>query len=82
MMTQEEFEIWGRKLNLSLEAKKEIEQIRNSPPARRVGGGSHNVSGRFSSEKMGVTIQFESHKVELPAIYMMEFNEKVLEYYD
>lgn len=31
---------------------------------------------------MGVTIQFESHKVELPAIYTMEFNEKVLEYYD
>ncbi|MGR5906898.1 hypothetical protein ACT7DL_02530 [Bacillus paranthracis] len=82
MMTQEEFEVWGRKLNLSSEAKKEIEKIRNSPPARRVGGGRHNVSGRFSSKKMGVTIQFESHKVELPAIYTMEFNEKVLEYYD
>lgn len=28
MMTQEEFEVWGRKLNLSSEAKKEIEKIR------------------------------------------------------
>ncbi|WP_225986039.1 TnsA endonuclease N-terminal domain-containing protein [Psychrobacillus glaciei] len=31
---------------------------------------------------MGVTIQFESHKVELPTIYMLEFNDSVLEYYD
>ena len=31
---------------------------------------------------MGVTIQFESHKVELPFIYQLEHDEDVLEYYD
>jgi putative transposase len=31
---------------------------------------------------MGVTIQFESHKVELWAIYQMEHDQEVLEYYD
>ena len=82
MMSLSEFEEWTARMNLTEEAKAEIQRIRQSPPARRVGGGRQNVSGRYSSKKMGVTIQFESHKVELPAIYMMEFNDDVLEYYD
>lgn len=82
MMSSSEFEDWAARMDLTEEAKKEIQRIRQSPPARRVGGGRNNVSGRYSSKKMGVTIQFESHKVELPTIYMMEFNDDVLEYYD
>ena len=82
MMNSNEFEEWAKRLDLTEEAKKEIQRVRQSPPARRVGGGKKNVSGRYSSKKMGVTIQFESHKVELPIIYMMEFNDDVLEYYD
>ncbi|MBT2643434.1 DDE-type integrase/transposase/recombinase [Bacillus sp. ISL-41] len=82
MMSPEEFEQWAVQLNLTEEAKKEIQLIRNSPPSRRVGGGKYNVAGKYSSRKMGLTIQFESHKVELPAVYMMEFNDDVLEYYD
>jgi putative transposase len=31
---------------------------------------------------MGVTIQFESHTVELWAIYLMEHDPDVLEFYD
>jgi hypothetical protein len=31
---------------------------------------------------MGVTIQFESHRVELPAIFELEHDSSVLEYYD
>ena len=31
---------------------------------------------------MGVTIQFESHRVELPFIYEAEYDSQVLEYYD
>lgn len=81
-MNQQEFEEWSKRLNLTSDAINEIQRIRNSPPSRRVGSGGYNVSGRFSSRKMGVTIQFESHKVELPAIYLMEFDENVLEYYD
>jgi len=31
---------------------------------------------------MGVTIQFESHRVELAGIYEMEHSASVLEYFD
>ena len=33
-------------------------------------------------QKMGVTIQFESHHHELAGIYSMEYDSEVLEYYD
>ncbi|MRH42088.1 DDE-type integrase/transposase/recombinase [Aquibacillus halophilus] len=81
-MNSTEFNEWAEKLALSDETKREIEKIRNSPPARRVGGGKKNVSGRFSSKKMGVTIQFESHKVEYPYLHMLEYDENVIEFYD
>src|SRR5439155_9447949 len=50
--------------------------------ARRVRSGRCNVSGRYPSRKMGATIQFESHRVELAAIYEMEYDAAVLEYWD
>lgn len=40
------------------------------------------MCGTYPSRKMGVTIQFESHTVELGAIYLMEHDEVVLEFYD
>ena len=36
----------------------------------------------YPSRKMGVTIQFESHRVELAAIYEMEHDPQTLEFYD
>lgn len=57
-------------------------QVRSQNPTRRVGGGRSNVSGRYPSQKMGVTIQFESHRVELPFVYEFEHDINVLEYYD
>lgn len=59
-----------------------IEAIRNSEPARRVQSGRGNVPGFYPSTKMGVTIQFESHTVEFPAIYQKEYDHDVFEYYD
>src|SRR3974390_3379474 len=59
-----------------------INHIRSSGPSRRVGGGRSNVSGRYPSRKMGATIQFESHRVELAGIYEMEQDSTVLEYFD
>jgi hypothetical protein len=47
-----------------------------------VQGRAQNVSGTYASRKMGLTIQFESHKVELWAIYAMEYDAQVLEYFD
>jgi hypothetical protein len=60
---------WSRSLKLSDQAKALVERVRASPPARRVGGRAGNVSGRYPSRKMGVTIQFESHRGELAGIY-------------
>ena len=82
MLSEQDFAAWGSRVNLSDDAQSTIAQIRGSDPARRVGGGRSNVTGRYPSRKMGVTIQFESHRVELPAIFEMEYDDSVLEYYD
>ncbi len=82
MLSNEEFDNWCHRLNLLEQARNVVERIRSSNPSRRVGGGRKNVSGRYPSRKMGVTIQFESHRVELPTIYELEHDEDVLEFYD
>jgi hypothetical protein len=58
-MTQEEFNQWCVNQSLSNQARIEIEKIRNTCPSRSVGSRCKNVSGRYPSRKMGVTIQFE-----------------------
>jgi hypothetical protein len=68
-MNESEFSAWCRRLNLSVQAKTAVERIRTSPPSRGVKSGAGNVSGAYPSRKMGVAIQFESHKNELPTIY-------------
>ncbi len=82
MLSQKDFLAWARQNDLSEEAQSIAQNVRTSDPARRVGGGRHNVTGRYPSRKMGVTIQFESHRVELPAIYELEHDDDVLEYFD
>ena len=82
MLSDEGFLLWCRRVGLSREAQELIAKIRSSPPTRRVGGGRENVAGRYPSRKMGVTIQFESHRVELAFVYEMEHDSDVLEYYD
>src|SRR5437016_14241122 len=82
MLSPEAFEAWCERTEVSEQARLLMERIRSSSPARRVGGGRSNVSGRYPGRKMGVTIQFESHRVELAGIYEMEHDRDVLEYYD
>jgi putative transposase len=82
MLTTEEFRIWCQRLQLSKETEEIITAIRSSPPVRKVKGRAGNVSGKYPSPKMQVSIQFESHHVELWAIYAMERDDDVLEYYD
>jgi transposase InsO family protein len=82
MLDQSQLEEWARKLNLSEQAERVIAEIRSSAPARRVQSRRGNVSGRYPSRKMGVTIQFESHRNELAAIYELEHDASVLEFYD
>ncbi|MGG1154393.1 TnsA endonuclease N-terminal domain-containing protein [Brevibacillus formosus] len=64
------------------DARKIIDYIRSAEPSRRVNSGRGNTPGVYPSKKMGVTIQFESYKVELAAIYEKEHDPKVYEYYD
>jgi putative transposase len=82
MLTPTEFQQWCRERELPLATCHLIAALRASPPSRRVQGRAHNVSGTYPSRKMGVTIQFESHTVELWAIYLMEHDPDVLEFYD
>lgn len=82
MFDNDELTDWCVRNNLGELARKKIEQIRNSDPSRNVQSGRSNVSGRYPSKKMGRTIQFESHRSELPAIIEFEHDLTVHEYYD
>ena len=82
MLTDVDLLAWYTKLGLAENARVAVDHIRSSDPARRVGGGRRNVSGFYPSKKMGVTIQFESHRVELAAVYELEHDDDVLEYFD
>src|SRR5260370_26091447 len=82
MLDNHEFIQWCQSADVSEEAKQVVEQTRSSDPARRVQSGSRNVSGTYPSKKMNVTIQFESHRVELAVVYEMEHDPDVIEYYD
>lgn len=76
------FKQWCAQNNLSSDAIEIIQEIRNGEPSRNVESGKKNVAGFYPSRKMGVTIQFESHTVELAGIYEKELDDNVIEYYD
>jgi len=82
VLGNDDLELWLQRNNIPPETRSVINTIRSSGPSRRVGGGSSNVCGRYPSKKMGVTIQFESHRVELAGIYEMEHDPSTLEYFD
>src|SRR5262249_44395551 len=82
MLTAEAFRAWCKHLQLAQDTADRIAAMRASPPVRRVTGRAGNVAGRYPSPKMQRTIQFESQHIELWAIYAMEQDEDVLEYYD
>ena len=82
MLTDDGFQVWCLQNKIPAETKAYIERIRSSQPVRKVRSRASNISGRYPSRKMGRTIQFESHHVELYGIYEMEYDDDVLEYYD
>src|SRR6185312_2280677 len=82
MLTSDELGILCEHLRLSSQAQAVLQQIRSSPPARRVGSGGKNVPVRYQSRKMGQTIQAESRTVELAGVYLMEHDPEVLEFWD
>jgi len=83
MMSETAFSLWCDRLQLSPPTRHLIHQIRSSDrPVRRTQSRVGNWRGFYPSRKVGKTIQFESRTVELPAIYMMEHSNDVLEYYE
>jgi hypothetical protein len=82
LLKDDEFLTWCKRLGFGDTTFEAVAKVRSHGPTRRVGGGRISVSGRYPSRKMGVTIQFESHKVELAFIYRLEHDSSVLEYYD
>jgi putative transposase len=68
MLNENDLAARYQRLNFSEPARTVIDRMPCSDPARRVGGGRSN-EWVYPSRKMGVTIQFESHRVELAAIY-------------
>ena len=82
MLSDSELLAWHARRGTPERTRSVISHIRSTDPARRVGGGRCNVGGRYPSRKMGVIIHFESHRVELAAIYELEHDPEVLEYYD
>ncbi len=81
-MPVKDIETLLKKFDLSQEAIALIQNIRNSDPSRKVKSNKNNVPGFYPSKKMGLTIQFESHKLELAGIYEKEHDSDVIEYYD
>lgn len=82
MLTESELHQLYQRLSLSRQAQQVIEEIRSSPPTRRVNSRAGNVSVRYPSRKMGRIIQAESHKNELAGVYEKEHDPETLEYYD
>jgi putative transposase len=83
MLSEMAFSLWCDRLQLSSPTRQLITHIRSSDrPVRRTQSHVGNWRGAYPSRKVGKTIQFESRTVELPAIYTMEHNDDVLEYYD
>jgi len=82
MLSTGAFEQWCQRLDLSEQAQTLIAHIRSSPPSRLVRSAAGNVSGRYASAKMQCTIQFESHRDELAAVYEMEHDPEVVEFFD
>src|SRR5579859_6311988 len=59
-----------------------IQAIRASEPSRLVRSSVANTSGRHPSLKMGVMVQFESGKVEDPAVRLMDHDADVVAFWD
>ena len=82
VLSEEKFEKWCDRLELQEQTREIVVKVRTSEPVRKVKGTARNVHGH-ASKKMGRTIQFESHTLELPALTSFyEYDDDVLEYWD
>lgn len=82
MLNDQEYLEYCEKRKYSKKAQAEMKYIRSADPSRRVKSARGNASGSYPCRTMGVTVQFESHRVELPFIHKTDHDKDVLEIYD
>jgi putative transposase len=82
VFTDPQFAAWCQQHQFAPDTLTLIAAIRSGQPTRLPRGGRRNVVGRYPSQKMHCTIQFESHTVELAGIREYEHQRSVREYYD
>jgi putative transposase len=78
MLTPSQFRHWCQHLQLPASTCEYLATQRVALPSRVVQGRANNVTGRYPSQKMGVMMQFESHTVELWALYLLDHDTEVL----
>ncbi len=81
-LTDDEFRELARSLGATPEVIEMINVIRHSPASRPTNSTPFSVAGRFSSLKMRRSIFFESHRGELPWLWLAEHDDSVLEMFD
>jgi len=74
--------LWCDRLKYLQTTREVIDEIRSSEPVRNRQSRVGNWTGRYASDKMGRTIQFESRTQEFLGIISYEYDDSVLEYYD
>src|SRR5260221_1368520 len=82
MMDDLEFSLWCDEQKFSELARKVIKGIRSSEPVRSRQSRVGNWTGRYASDKMKRTVQFESKTDEFVAVVSYEHDGEVHEYYD
>ena len=82
MMDELEISLWCDRLKYLQKTREVIDEIRSSEPVRNRQSRVGNWTGRYPSDKMGRTIQFESRTEEFPAAVSYEHDNEVIEYYD
>src|SRR6266853_4608373 len=71
-----------RKLSLPAKGLAYVREVVTSPPSRKVQSRRGNVTVRFASRKMRMTIQCESHTVELVFVIIQEHRQRTHWFYD
>lgn len=82
MLSHDEVIAYCQRLGLSSQAQAMLAAIRAAPPTQRVGSNGKKAPARYPSHKMGVAIQVESYKNELPGVVEMERDDNVHEFWD
>ena len=83
MLTNDDLLLWFQRLAIPAQTRSTIDCIRSSGPSRHVGRRPiEDVSGRYPSRKMGVTIGLKAIGWRLAGVYEMEHDVGVLEYFD